>query len=83
MDAFLLLFSVYTDYSALDRKKQYSFQKPLQFPSTCDRTSQSMMNLLGFIIEFAQTYVLPGEREREEIEDDEEEGGMDYQTAKP
>ena len=41
------------------------------------------MNLLGFIIEFAQTYVLPGEREREEIEDDEEEGGMDYQTAKP
>ena len=31
MDAFLLLFSVYTDYSTLDRKKQYSFQKPLQF----------------------------------------------------
>ena len=31
MDAFLLLFSVYTDYSALDRKNQYSFQKPLQF----------------------------------------------------
>ena len=30
---------------------------------------------------FAQTYVLPGEREREETEDDEEEGGMDYQTA--
>ena len=25
------LFSVYTDYSALERKKQYSFQKPLQF----------------------------------------------------
>lgn len=31
MDAFLLLFSVYTDYSTLDRKNQYSFQKPLQF----------------------------------------------------
>ena len=29
------LFPVYTDYSTLDRKKQYSFQKPLQFPSTC------------------------------------------------
>ena len=25
------LFPVYTDYSTLDRKKQYSFQKPLQF----------------------------------------------------
>ena len=25
------LFSVYTDYSTLERKKQYSFQKPLQF----------------------------------------------------
>ena len=31
MDAFLLLFSVYTNYSTLDRKKQYSFQKLLQF----------------------------------------------------
>ena len=28
------LFSVYTDYSVLNRKKQYSFQKPLQFPSS-------------------------------------------------
>lgn len=30
---------------------------------------------------FAQTYVLPGEREQTETEDDEDEGGMDYQTA--
>ena len=32
MDAFLLLLSAYTDYSTLDRKKQYSFQEPLRFP---------------------------------------------------
>ena len=28
------LFPVYTDYNAPDRKRQYSFQKPLQFPSS-------------------------------------------------
>ncbi len=28
------LFPVYTDYNALNRKRQYSFQKPLQFPSS-------------------------------------------------
>ena len=30
----LFLFSVYADYNALNRKRQYSFQKPLQFPSS-------------------------------------------------
>ena len=28
------MFPVYTDYNALNRKRQYSFQKPLQFPSS-------------------------------------------------
>ena len=28
------LFSVYTDYITMGRKRQYSFQEPLQFPST-------------------------------------------------
>ena len=54
------LFSVYADYSALNRKKQYSLQKPLQFPSTCDRTSQGMMNLLGFIMSLVYMQAVHG-----------------------
>ena len=56
----LFLFPVYTDYNTPDRKKQYSFQKLLQFPSTCDRTSQSMMNLLGFIMSLVYMQAVHG-----------------------
>ena len=56
----LFSFPVYTDYNTPDRKKQYSFQKPLQFPSTCDRTSQSMMNLLGVIMSLVYMQAVHG-----------------------
>ena len=56
----LFLFPVYTDYNTPDRKKQYSFQKPLQFPSIYDRNSQGMMNLLGFIMSLVYMQAVHG-----------------------
>ena len=83
MGAFLPLYSVYTNYSTLSRKKQF-FSKAAAFSflicvpadircqrlrvrhvrivrlSTFDRTSQGMMNLLGFIMSLVYMQAVHG-----------------------